>query len=89
MANVATAFADDEPETEYEIPEIEAGVDLRKLSPTDATRLLEVLFTGMRHGALIVARRGPLIVIRPQRRAPQAIAVALRRTFSDLGPTFI
>lgn len=89
MPNAATALADSEPETEQQIPDIEAGVDLRKLSPTDATRLLEVLFTAMRHGALVVARRGPMIVIRPQKQAPQAIAVAIRRTFSDLGPTFI
>lgn len=85
MLSSAADIADpDEPRAEPE-----AGVDLRKLSPLDGARLFEVLLTGARHGALAVARKGPMIVIRPQHQAPQALAVAVRKTFGDLGPTFI
>jgi len=42
-----------------------------------------------RHGALVVVRRGPFLVLRPRRQAPRAVAVALRRSFTDLGPTFV
>jgi ubiquinone biosynthesis protein len=66
-----------------------AGVDLRRLSPADAGRLLEIVFTLARHGVVGVARRGPFVVLRPRRRAPRAVAVALRRSFADLGPTFV
>ncbi|HEX4979124.1 MAG TPA: AarF/UbiB family protein [Acidimicrobiales bacterium] len=65
------------------------GIDLRKLSPADATRMVEIVLTFARHGALVVARRGPFLVIRPRRRAPRALAVAARRSFVDLGPTFV
>lgn len=71
------------------LPETEAGVDLRKLSPGDAARLIEILLTATRHGVLAVARRGPFLMIRPHKAAPQTIAVAIRRTFTDLGPSFI
>ena len=67
----------------------EATVDLRRLSPLDARRLVEIVLTLARHGALVVVRRGPFLVLRPRRRAPRAIAVALRRSFTDLGPTFV
>lgn len=70
-------------------PPVEPGVDLRRLSPADATRLLEIVLTLARHGAVVVARRGPFVVLRPRQRAPRAIAVALRRSFADLGPTFV
>src|SRR3546814_2035520 len=33
--------------------------------------------------------RGPFIALRVRRRAPRALAVALRRSFVDLGPTFV
>ncbi len=67
----------------------EATVDLRRLSPGDAGRLVEIAVTLARHGVLVAARRGPLLVLQPHRRAPRAIAVALRRSFTDLGPTFV
>ena len=69
--------------------EVEHGVDLRRLSPADAGRLLEIVFTLARHGVVVVARRGPFVVLRLRRRAPRAVAVALRRSFADLGPAFI
>ncbi|MDP1821108.1 MAG: AarF/UbiB family protein [Acidimicrobiales bacterium] len=42
-----------------------------------------------RHGVLATARRGPLLVIRPRQLAPRTMAVALRRAFVDLGPTYV
>ena len=68
---------------------VEQGVDLRKLSPADAARLLEIVLTLARHGVVVVARRGPFLALRLRRRAPRAVAVALRRSFADLGPAFV
>lgn len=70
-------------------PVAEATVDLRRLSPRDARRLLDIVLTLARHGLLVVAQRGPILVLRPRRQAPRAAAVALRRSFTDLGPTFV
>ncbi|HEX3566189.1 MAG TPA: AarF/UbiB family protein, partial [Acidimicrobiales bacterium] len=67
----------------------ESTVDLRRLSPGDAGRLVDITLTFARHGAFLVARRGHLLVLQPHRRGPVAFAVALRRSFSDLGPTFV
>ena len=69
--------------------EPEAAVDLRRLSPRDARRLVDIVLTLARHGAFVVVRRGPFLVLRPRRQAPRAVAVALRRSFTDLGPTFV
>lgn len=68
---------------------VEEGVDLRKLSPGDARRLLEVVFTFARHGLVIVVRRGPYLVLSVRHRGPRAVAVALRKSFADLGPTYV
>jgi predicted unusual protein kinase regulating ubiquinone biosynthesis (AarF/ABC1/UbiB family) len=68
---------------------VEQGVDLRRLSPADATRLVEIVVTLARHGVVVVARRGPFIALRLRRHAPRAVAVALRHSFADLGPAFI
>jgi predicted unusual protein kinase regulating ubiquinone biosynthesis (AarF/ABC1/UbiB family) len=68
---------------------VEQGVDLRKLSPVDARRLVEVALTFARHGVFVVVRRGPYLILSVRRRAPRAIAVALRRSFADLGPTYV
>lgn len=68
---------------------VEQGVDLRKLSPADARRLVDVVLTFARHGALVVVRRGPYLAFGVRERAPRAIAVALRRSFADLGPTYV
>jgi len=69
--------------------EPEATVDLRRLSPRDARRLVDIVLTLARHGVFVVVRRGPFLVLRPRRQAPRAVAVALRRSFTDLGPTFV
>lgn len=66
-----------------------ARFDLRGLAPADAARALEIAFTLARHGVIVVARRGPFLAIRPRRQASRALAVALRRSFVDLGPTFV
>ncbi|MCU4187395.1 hypothetical protein K6U06_23760 [Acidiferrimicrobium sp. IK] len=64
-------------------------VDLRRLSPVDAARLVEVALTLAASGVVVVARRGPFLVIHPRRRSPRALAVALRQAFADLGPTYV
>ena len=64
-------------------------VDLARLAPGDAARLAEIALTLARHGALVVGRRGPYLVLSVNERAPRALAVALRRSFTDLGPTFV
>lgn len=66
-----------------------ASIDLRRLSPLDAARLLEVAVALARHGVFATARRGPMLVIRPRQLAPRTMAVALRRAFADLGPTYV
>lgn len=67
----------------------EGAIDLARLGPGDAARCVEIALTLARHGALIVSRRGPYLVLKPSDRAPRAVAVALRRSFTDLGPTFV
>ncbi len=66
-----------------------SSVDLRRLSPLDAARLVEVVIVLARHGVIAVARRGPLLMIRLRQLAPRTTAVALRRAFADLGPTYV
>lgn len=66
-----------------------ATVDLRRLSPRDAGRFVEIVFTLARHGVFVVVRQGPLVVLHIRQQAPRAAAVALRRSFVDLGPTFV
>ena len=66
-----------------------SSIDLRRLSPLDAARLIEIAIVLGRHGVVAVARRGPLLVIRPRQLAPRTTAVALRRAFIDLGPTYV
>ncbi|MHB1446928.1 MAG: ABC1 kinase family protein [Acidimicrobiales bacterium] len=68
----------------------ETSVDLRRLSVGDAARLFEICVTLARHGAIVVARNGPFLVLRPDpHQGSLAAAVALRRSFTDLGPTFV
>lgn len=64
-------------------------IDLRDLSPSDAGRVVEILLVLARHGVLLVARRGPMLVVKPRRAGPRAVAVGLRRSATDLGPTFV
>jgi len=64
-------------------------VDLGRLSPRDAVRAVEIFLTLARHGVVVVARRGARLVVAPRRRTPRAMAVALRRSFVDLGPIFV
>ena len=68
---------------------IEVRLELSGIHPGDLARLAEVISTLARHGVVTAARRGPYIALRLRRRAPRALAVALRRSFVDLGPTFV
>src|SRR5688500_2501843 len=64
-------------------------LSLARLRPSDAARLAEVVATLARHGVLTVARSGGSFVLHPRQQPPKALAVALRRSFVELGPTFI
>lgn len=64
-------------------------INLARLAPGDAARLADVVLTLGRHGVLVVGRRGPYLVLGLSDRAPRALAIALRRSFTDLGPTFV
>lgn len=66
-----------------------AQVDIGGLGPADLARMGEILAVLARHGVIVVARHGTTIAIRPRARGPRALAVALRRSFADLGPTFV
>jgi predicted unusual protein kinase regulating ubiquinone biosynthesis (AarF/ABC1/UbiB family) len=64
-------------------------LSLARLRPNDAARLAEILAVLARHGVLTVARSGTSFVLHPRQQPPKALAVALRRSFVELGPTFI
>jgi predicted unusual protein kinase regulating ubiquinone biosynthesis (AarF/ABC1/UbiB family) len=64
-------------------------LSLARLRPADARRLVEIVGVLGRHGVVTVARSGGRFVLHPRRQPPRALAVALRRSFVELGPTFI
>jgi ubiquinone biosynthesis protein len=66
-----------------------ARVQLGRLGPGEAKRLVDVLAVLARHGVLTVARTGGTLALHPRRQPPRALAVALRRSFVELGPTFV
>ena len=66
-----------------------ARVPFGRLGPGEAARLAEILGVLGRHGVLTVVRSGGTFVLHPRRQPPRALAVALRRSFVELGPTFI
>ncbi|HVV36966.1 MAG TPA: AarF/UbiB family protein [Acidimicrobiales bacterium] len=55
----------------------------------DASRLAEIAVVLARNGLVTVRRRGGGLVVAPRRQAPRAAGVALRRSFAELGPTFV
>jgi predicted unusual protein kinase regulating ubiquinone biosynthesis (AarF/ABC1/UbiB family) len=57
--------------------------------PADVARLAEVVMALARNGVLTVTRSGGALVVRPHRQAPRALAIAVRRSFTDLGPTYV
>ncbi|MGH7748830.1 MAG: ABC1 kinase family protein, partial [Candidatus Dormibacteria bacterium] len=67
----------------------DVAIDLRRLSPLDAVRLGRIGLTLTRNGVLGTARRGPFLVLRPRDQGMVALAQALRKSFVELGPTFI
>ncbi len=67
----------------------DVAIDLRRLSPLDAVRLGRIGLTLTRNGVLSTARRGPFLVLRPRDQGLVALARALRKSFVELGPTFI
>jgi predicted unusual protein kinase regulating ubiquinone biosynthesis (AarF/ABC1/UbiB family) len=65
------------------------ALSLARLGPADAARLVEIVGTLGRHGVVTVATTGGRFVLHPRRQPPKALAVALRRSFVELGPTFV
>jgi ubiquinone biosynthesis protein len=65
------------------------SIDLGRLSPGDAARLVEIVLVLANNGLIVVGRRRRRLVFSPRRQGPRALAVALRRSFVQLGPTFI
>ena len=68
--------------------EVDLGVVARP-RPGDARRLAEVALVLARNGVVTVATRPGGLVLRPRRQAPKSLAVALRRSFVELGPTMV
>ena len=75
--------------TEGSVLDAAVEVTWTNLATADAARLAEILLVLGRNGLVTVARRGRHIVIEPRQRAPRALAVALRRSFVELGPTLV
>jgi predicted unusual protein kinase regulating ubiquinone biosynthesis (AarF/ABC1/UbiB family) len=88
-----TAVRHDDPMLEPSLPAparlVNDVLSLARLRPADAARLAEILAVLARHGVLTVARTGGTFVLHPRQQPPKALAVALRRSFVELGPTFI
>ena len=70
-------------------PTVLARVPFGRLGPAEAGRLAEILGVLARHGVVTVARTGGAFVLHPRRQPTRALAVALRRSFVELGPTFV
>jgi ubiquinone biosynthesis protein len=68
--------------------EVDPGIVARP-RPGDARRLAEVALVLARNGVVTVATRPGGLVLRPRRQAPKSLAVALRRSFVELGPTMV
>jgi predicted unusual protein kinase regulating ubiquinone biosynthesis (AarF/ABC1/UbiB family) len=63
-------------------------LQLGRVGPQDLGRLVEITSVLARHGVITVARSGSRFALQPRRQPPKALAVALRRSFAELGPTF-
>lgn len=61
---------------------------LGRLRPSEARRLLEIVGVLARNGVVTVVSSGSRFVVEPRKQTPKALAVALRRSFVELGPTF-
>lgn len=71
------------------VPPVLGGEHIGTPRPADALRLAEVIVVLARNGLLTASRRGGAVVAAPRRQAPRAVAVALRRSLADLGPTYV
>jgi predicted unusual protein kinase regulating ubiquinone biosynthesis (AarF/ABC1/UbiB family) len=74
---------------ELDDPAPGARVPFGRLGPAEAARLAEILGVLARHGVLTVVRTSGTFALHPRSQPPRALAVALRRSFVELGPTFI
>ncbi|HZT66535.1 MAG TPA: AarF/UbiB family protein [Acidimicrobiales bacterium] len=75
--------------TTLEAPDVYDAARIDGVRPADVARLAEVATALARNGLVTVGRRGGGMALQPRQQAPRALAVALRRSFADLGPTFI
>ncbi len=66
-----------------------AVIRLGRVGPQDLGRLVEITSVLARHGVITVARSGGRFVLHPRHQPPKALAVAVRRSFAELGPTFV
>ena len=72
-----------------EAPSVDAAALIPAVRPGDVGRLGEIVIVLARNGLLTVGRRGGRLVLQPRRQAPRALAIALRRSFAELGPTYV
>ena len=70
-------------------PSVAEETAISMVRPSDAARLAEIVVVLARNGVVTVARRGGALVLQPRRHAPRALAVALRCSFAELGPTYV
>lgn len=72
-------------------PPAEQGtvLHLGRIGPQDLGRLVEITSVLARHGVITVARSGGRFVLHPRHQPPKALAVSVRRSFAELGPTFV
>ncbi|HZT65395.1 MAG TPA: AarF/UbiB family protein, partial [Acidimicrobiales bacterium] len=75
--------------TTLQAPDAYDAARIDGVRPADVARLAEVATALARNGLVTVGRRGGGVALQPRQQAPRALAVALRRSFADLGPTYI
>ncbi len=67
----------------------EISFDLRALRPLDLLRFIQIATVLARYGAIEIVRKTPRLVLRPRKTSPEVLAIAVRRSFVRLGPTFV
>lgn len=63
--------------------------EIGRLRAADAARVAQVALTVSRHGIVSAGRRPARFVVSPHRQFPRSASVALRRSFTELGPTTV
>jgi predicted unusual protein kinase regulating ubiquinone biosynthesis (AarF/ABC1/UbiB family) len=63
--------------------------DIGRIRPADVPRLAQVALTVSRNGLVAAGHRPASLARRPHHALPRSASVALRRSFTDLGPTTV